>query len=99
MTWVAMRFSFLHIPSYEGISDKPTYEDAREVAEFITELFELLVIQRSTIFVFSIAEKCITKIWVITGINTINLNIKLDADVRLKIEKEATNDVKTKPIF
>jgi hypothetical protein len=30
---------------------------------------------------------------------TINLNIKLDADVRLKIEKEATNDVKTKPIF
>ncbi len=30
---------------------------------------------------------------------TINLNIKLDADVRLKIEKEATSDVKTKPIF
>jgi len=26
--------------SYEGISDKPTYENAREVAEFITDLFE-----------------------------------------------------------
>ncbi len=26
--------------TYEGISDKPTYENAREVAEFITNLFE-----------------------------------------------------------
>jgi len=26
--------------TYEGISDKPTYENAREVAEFITDLFE-----------------------------------------------------------
>ena len=26
--------------SYEGISDKPTYENAREVAEFITNLFD-----------------------------------------------------------
>lgn len=30
---------------------------------------------------------------------TINLNIKLDADVRLRVEKEAANDVQTKPIF
>ena len=26
--------------SYEGISDKPTYEDARRVAEFVTDLYE-----------------------------------------------------------
>jgi F-type H+-transporting ATPase subunit gamma len=26
--------------AYEGISDKPTYENAREVAEYVTELFE-----------------------------------------------------------
>ena len=26
--------------AFEGISDKPTYEDAREVAELITEMFE-----------------------------------------------------------
>ncbi len=30
---------------------------------------------------------------------TINLNIKLDADVRLKIEEEAEEDVRTNPIF
>ena len=30
---------------------------------------------------------------------TINLNIKLDADVRLKVEQEAKKDVGTKPIF
>ncbi len=30
---------------------------------------------------------------------TINLNIKLDADVRLKIEEKAKEDVGTKPIF
>lgn len=30
---------------------------------------------------------------------TINLNIKLDADVRLKIEEEAKQDVRTNPIF
>ena len=30
---------------------------------------------------------------------TINLNIKLDADVRLKVEEEAKKDVGTKPIF
>jgi hypothetical protein len=30
---------------------------------------------------------------------TINLNIKLDADVRLRVEKEATNDVQSKSIF
>ena len=30
---------------------------------------------------------------------TINLNIKLDADVRLKIEEEAKEDVRTNPIF
>ena len=30
---------------------------------------------------------------------TINLNVKLDADVRLRVEKEATDDVRTKPIF
>ena len=30
---------------------------------------------------------------------TINLNVKLDADVRLRVEKEATNDVQSKPIF
>ncbi len=30
---------------------------------------------------------------------TINLNIKLDADVRLKIEERAKEDVGTKPIF
>jgi hypothetical protein len=30
---------------------------------------------------------------------TINLNIKLDADVRLRVEEEAKKDVSTKPIF
>ncbi|MBO6781923.1 MAG: YnbE family lipoprotein [Alphaproteobacteria bacterium] len=30
---------------------------------------------------------------------TINLNIKLDADVRLRIEEEAEEDVRTNPIF
>jgi hypothetical protein len=30
---------------------------------------------------------------------TINLNIKLDADVRLKVEEKAKEDVGTKPIF
>jgi hypothetical protein len=30
---------------------------------------------------------------------TINLNIKLDADVRLKVEEVAKEDVRTKPIF
>jgi len=30
---------------------------------------------------------------------TINLNIKLDADVRLKIEEEAKEDVRSNPIF
>ncbi len=30
---------------------------------------------------------------------TINLNIKLDADVRLKIEEEAEKDVRDNPIF
>jgi hypothetical protein len=30
---------------------------------------------------------------------TINLNIKLDADVRLRLEEKAKEDVKTKPIF
>ena len=30
---------------------------------------------------------------------TINLNIKLDADVRLRIEEQAKQDVGTKPIF
>ena len=30
---------------------------------------------------------------------TINLNIKLDADVRLKVEEVAREDVRTKPIF
>jgi YnbE-like lipoprotein len=30
---------------------------------------------------------------------TINLNIKLDADVRLRIEEKAKEDVGTKPIF
>ena len=30
---------------------------------------------------------------------TINLNIKLDADVRLKIEEQAKEDVATKAIF
>lgn len=30
---------------------------------------------------------------------TINLNIKLDADVRLKVEEKAKEDVATKPIF
>lgn len=30
---------------------------------------------------------------------TINLNIKLDADVRVKLEKQAKDDVATKPIF
>jgi len=28
---------------------------------------------------------------------TINLNIKLDADVRLKLEKTATNDIEENP--
>ncbi|MEN3951756.1 YnbE family lipoprotein [Iodidimonas sp. SYSU 1G8] len=30
---------------------------------------------------------------------TINLNIKLDADVRVKLEQEAKQDVASKPIF
>jgi hypothetical protein len=30
---------------------------------------------------------------------TINLNIKLDADVRLRVEEEAKQDVGTKKIF
>jgi hypothetical protein len=30
---------------------------------------------------------------------TINLNIKLDADVRLRVEEKAKEDVQTKPIF
>ena len=30
---------------------------------------------------------------------TINLNIKLDADVRLRIEEQAEEDVETNPIF
>jgi hypothetical protein len=30
---------------------------------------------------------------------TINLNIKLDADVRLRVEEKAKQDVKSKPIF
>jgi hypothetical protein len=30
---------------------------------------------------------------------TINLNIKLDADVRLRVEEKAKEDVKSKPIF
>ena len=30
---------------------------------------------------------------------TINLNIKLDADVRLRIEEKAKEDVGTQPIF
>ncbi len=30
---------------------------------------------------------------------TINLNIKLDADVRLRIEEKAEEDVRTNPIF
>ncbi len=30
---------------------------------------------------------------------TINLNIKLDADVRLRIEDQAEDDVDTNPIF
>ena len=30
---------------------------------------------------------------------TINLNIKLDADVRLRVEEKAKEDVGTKPIF
>jgi hypothetical protein len=30
---------------------------------------------------------------------TINLNIKLDADVRFRVEEEAKKDVRSKPIF
>jgi hypothetical protein len=30
---------------------------------------------------------------------TINLNIKLDADVRLRVEEKAKQDVETNPIF
>ena len=30
---------------------------------------------------------------------TINLNIKLDADVRLRVEEKAKQDVQSKPIF
>jgi len=30
---------------------------------------------------------------------TINLNIKLDAEVRLRVEQKAKQDVETKPIF
>ncbi len=30
---------------------------------------------------------------------TINLNIKLDADIRLQIEEQAKQDVETNPIF
>jgi hypothetical protein len=49
----------------------------------------------------SVAAACTPKVEVVAPKDpiTINLNIKLDADVRLRIEKEATNDVQTKPIF
>lgn len=30
---------------------------------------------------------------------TVNLNIKLDADVRLRVEEKAKEDVKSQPIF
>jgi len=30
---------------------------------------------------------------------TINLNIKLDADVKLRVEQKAKSDVETNPIF
>lgn len=30
---------------------------------------------------------------------TINLNIKLDADVRLRVEEKAKDDVRSNPIF
>lgn len=30
---------------------------------------------------------------------TINLNVKLDADVRLRVEEKAEDDVENKPIF
>ncbi len=30
---------------------------------------------------------------------TINLNIKLDADVKLRVEEQAKQDVSSKPIF
>lgn len=30
---------------------------------------------------------------------TVNLNIKLDADVRLRVEEKAKEDVSSKPIF
>jgi hypothetical protein len=30
---------------------------------------------------------------------TINLNIKLDADVRLRVEEKAKQDVRSRPIF
>ncbi|SKA25233.1 YnbE-like lipoprotein [Enhydrobacter aerosaccus] len=49
----------------------------------------------------SVAAACTPKVEVVAPKEpiTINLNIKLDADVRLRVEKEATNDVRNKPIF
>ncbi len=48
-----------------------------------------------------LAAACTPKVEVVAPKEpvTINLNIKLDADVRMRVEKEAANDVQTKPIF
>ena len=42
--------------------------------------------------------KLLTKVEALQG-SIINLNIKLDADVRLRVEEKAKQDVETKPIF
>ena len=51
--------------------------------------------------VVTVAAACTPKIQVEAPKEpiTINLNIKLDADVRLKVEEKAKEDVSTKPIF
>jgi hypothetical protein len=52
-------------------------------------------------FVLLIAVSCspTVKVEAPTEPITINLNIKLDADVRLRVEEKAKEDVKTKSIF
>ena len=53
------------------------------------------------VFMLLIAVSCspTVKVEAPTEPITINLNIKLDADVRLRVEEKAKEDVKTKSIF
>ena len=60
-----------------------------------------LLAMPALILLASVAAACTptVKVEAPTEPITINLNIKLDADVRLKVEEKAKEDVGTKPIF